>query len=133
MDIFKTEELSDEEREELEALKIQFRTPQNPDEEEPQVDENGNSIAPEEAEEDGTGQGEDGDSEKDEETDPENKVDTEVWKSFPIDPVTGYAQDPNTGYLIDPNTGSVVRGGSLLGEEEEGEEDTPEETKEDIE
>ena len=96
-------------------------------------DENGNPIAPEEAGEDGTGQGEDGDSEKDEETDPENKVDTEVWKSFPIDPVTGYAQDPNTGYLIDPNTGTVVSGGSLLGEEEEGEEDTPEETKEDTE
>ena len=133
MNIFMTEELSDEERAELEALQIQIRTPQNPDEEEPQLDENGNPIAPEEAGEDGTGQGEDGDSEKDEETDPENKVDTEVWKSFPIDPVTGYAQDPNTGYLIDPNTGSVVSGGSLLGEEEEGEEDTPEEMKEDTE
>ena len=133
MNIFMTEELSDEERAELEALQIQIRMPQNPDEEEPQLDENGNPIAPEEAGEDGTGQGEDGDSEKDEGTDLENKVDIEVWKSFPIDPVTGYAQDPNTGYLIDPNTGSVVSGGSLLGEEEEGEEDTPEETKEDTE
>ena len=134
MNIFMTEELSDEEREELEALQIQIRTPQNPNEEEPQLDENGNPIVPEESGEAGTEQeGDNGDTKADEEeTDPANTVDTDVWKTFPIDPVTGYAQDPNTGYLIDPSTGSVVSGGSLLGEDagEDSEGNAPEGTTE---
>ena len=33
----------------------------------------------------------------------------EVWKSFPIDPATGYAVDPNTGDMVDPVTGAAVR------------------------
>ena len=36
----------------------------------------------------------------------------EVWKSFPIDPESGYAKDPETGALVDPETGKAVGGGS---------------------
>ena len=39
----------------------------------------------------------------------------EVWKTFPIDPATGYAVDPNTGELVDPVTGAVI-GGSFDGD-----------------
>ena len=31
----------------------------------------------------------------------------EVWKTFPIDPETGYAVDPDTGAFVDPVTGAV--------------------------
>ena len=31
-----------------------------------------------------------------------------VWKSFPIDPATGYRKDPNTGELLDPDTGDPI-------------------------
>ncbi len=131
MNIFMTEELSDTEREELEALQIQIRTPAEDTEgEDVELDEEGNPIDPESAE-DGEN-GAEGEAQEDEEGDPaESSVNTEVWKSFPIDPVTGYAQDPSTGYLIDPVTGSVVSGGSLLGDaEEENKEELPEDTTE---
>lgn len=126
MNIFMTEELSDSEREELEALQIQIRTPETGAEEDVELDEEGNPIEPDENGEEGEGgtEGTEDDPEKD-------TVDTDIWKSFPIDPVTGYAKDPNTGYLIDPATGSLVSGESLLGEEgEEGEEDSKEDTTE---
>lgn len=130
MNIFMTEELSDEEREELEALQIQIRTPAGTDEEEVELDEEGNPIDPE-----GEEEGEDDTQESEGDTPAESTVDTDVWKSFPIDPATGYAKDPNTGYLIDPTTGSVVDSGSLLGDDEETDdtEDTPEKAVEESE
>lgn len=128
MNIFMTEELSDSEREELEALQIQIRTPETGAEEDLELDEEGNPIAPgAQGDENGDGkEGEAGDE-------PESGADTEIWKTFPIDPVTGYAKDPNTGYLIDPSTGSLVSGESLLGEEGEEQEDTTENTPEESE
>lgn len=124
LNIFMTEELSDTEREELEALQIQLRTPQE-DPEEQLTDEDGNPIDPEQNEESGT---EDGDQEEGE-NDPANQERREVWRTFPLDPETGYLKDPDTGYLYDPESGSQVYGGSLLGEEMElGEESGPEET-----
>lgn len=98
MGIFMTEELSDSEREELEALQIEIRTA--PAEEE-EAEEGGGTT------EEGTGEenGEDTGTEGEEETEKE-----EVWKSFPIDPATGYAVDPNTGDMVDPVTGAVIGG-----------------------
>lgn len=132
MNIFMTEELSDTEREELEALQIQIRTPAEDTEgEDVELDEEGNPIDPESAE-DGEN-GAEGEAQEDEEGDPaEGSGDMDVWKTFPIDPDTGYLKDPNTGYLIDPDTGSVVSGGSLLGDdgEEGSEEELPEDTTE---
>jgi stage V sporulation protein D (sporulation-specific penicillin-binding protein) len=119
MNIFMTEELSDSEREELEALQIQIRTPDTSDDD------------TEAAEEDGSEEetGEAGGSEEDQiEEDDQNN---EVWKTFPIDPESGYAKDPSTGYLYDPDTGTLISGGSLLGEDTEASEETvTEETQE---
>ncbi len=141
LNIFMTEELSDKEREELEELQIQLRTPAI-EETEPELDENGNPIEPtgtEGAEEgaEGAGEGETGEGETGEgaEGDPagteeENQADHDIWKTFPFDPETGYLVDPNNGNLLDPETGTLVSGGSLLGEEpespEEGSETDPE-------
>lgn len=98
MGIFMTEELSDSEREELEALQIEIRTAPAAEEE---AEEGGGTT------EEGTGEenGEDTGTEGEEETEKE-----EVWKSFPIDPSTGYAVDPDTGDMIDPVTGAVIGG-----------------------
>lgn len=98
MGIFMTEELSDSEREELEALQIEIRTAPAAEEE---AEEGGGTT------EEGTGEenGEDTGTEGEEETEKE-----EVWKSFPIDPATGYAVDPNTGDMVDPVTGAVIGG-----------------------
>ncbi len=103
--IFMTEELTDKEREELEALQMEIMTPVAPEEDpeggtegeenggEGQGGENGTNGQP-----DGEG-GENGGEEAD--------THTEVWRSFPIDPETGYAKDPATGNLVDPETGHV--------------------------
>ena len=120
LNVFMTEELSDEERKELEELEIQLKMPENIPEE-PTVDEEGNPIDPETAE-DGADEGEDGQDGQDDGTEsPEDQAAREVWKTFPVDPETGYLKDPNTGYLYDPETGTQVYGGSLL--EDEGSED----------
>ncbi len=110
LNIFMTEELSDKEREELEALKIQIKMADGGTEEEPQTDEEGNPIAPEDAE---------GSEEEGTEGDitPEDTQPDETWKDFPEDPETGYLKDPATGYLYDPETGAQVYGDSLLGGE----------------
>ena len=117
LNIFMTEELSDKEREELEELQIQIRTPQTTgDETEGELDEEGNPIEPEEAGEAGeTGEpseGEEGSKESPE----ENQGPDETWKSFPMDPETGYLVDPDTGNYLDPQLGTVIGGDSLVGE-----------------
>lgn len=102
--IFMTEELSDKEREELEALQIEIMTPP--------VTEQGQEPEGEE----GTQEGENPD-ETTEEGEGGEDVQTPaepVWKSFPIDPETGYAVDPSTGAFVDPVTGAVL-GGSFEG------------------
>ncbi|MCD7724380.1 MAG: cell division protein FtsI [Clostridiales bacterium] len=127
LNIFMTEELSDEERAELEELQIQIRTSvgDTQDEEETELDEDGNPVE--------SGESGEESGEETEEGQEEDTVDTDVWKDFPIDPVTGYAQDPATGYLIDPATGSVVNSGSLLGDEGEESGESPEEETEEAE
>ncbi|MDE7232197.1 MAG: cell division protein FtsI, partial [Lachnospiraceae bacterium] len=117
LNIFMTEELSDKEREELEELQIQIRTPQTTgDEMEGELDEEGNPIEPEEAGETGeTGEPSEGE-EGAEESPEENQGPDETWKSFPMDPATGYLVNPDTGEYLDPQLGTVVGGDSLVGE-----------------
>ena len=110
--IFMTEELSDKEREELEALQIEIMTA--PPAEETQGDPTG-------AEGESTGEGQKAEGEGTEEAGEGENVEEgekatreEVWKKFPIDPATGYAIDPDTGEYVDPNTG-VSMGGSFEG------------------
>ncbi len=110
--IFMTEELTDAEREELEALQIEIMTPIAPEETqedetvegtEEESSENGQNNSDNTSDEGNTeGTGGDGDDQTD--------THSEVWKTFPIDPETGYAVDPNTGELIDPETGHSVSG-----------------------
>lgn len=111
LNIFMTEELSDKEREELEQLQIQIRTPQGAEGEgEGELDEEGNPVEPEETGE--PSEGEEGTEESPE----ENQEPDETWKSFPLDPTTGYLVDPDTGEYLDPQLGTVVGGDSLVGE-----------------
>ena len=112
LNIFMTEELSDEERAELEELQIQIRTPQTEETGE-EVDEESNPIENSDGE-DTTEEGTDNPDEAGEEG---TEADTEVWRSFPVDPETGYLVDPSTGDLIDPDMGTVISGGSMMGEE----------------
>lgn len=118
LNIFMTEELSDEEREELEALQIQIRTPESTDEE-GQLDEEGNPIDPD-GEQTGEEGQEEGETGEEGET-PEDIAERERWKGFPVDPETGYLKDPDTGYLYDPESGAQVYGGSFVDDGAEGE------------
>lgn len=118
LNIFMTEELSDEEREELEALQIQIRTPE-PTDEEGQLDEEGNPIDPD-GEQTGEEGQEEGETGEEGET-PEDIAERERWKGFPVDPETGYLKDPDTGYLYDPESGAQVYGGSFVDDGAEGE------------
>ena len=100
LNIFMTEELTEKEMEELEELHMQI-TMQQPGEEE---------------------EGEEGETGEEEEPEPESAADTESWKSFPLDPETGYLKEPGTGALFDPETGASVNGDALI---TSGENDTP--------
>lgn len=106
--IFMTEELSDKEREELEALQIEIMTPVVTEEEEPLEGEEGDNPT---GENEGENEGENPEGTGGEE---EGNPHEEVWKTFPIDPATGYAIDPDTGNYVDPDTGAVL-GGSYEG------------------
>lgn len=124
LNIFMTEELSDTEREELEELKIQIRM-QDGVEEGQSTDEEGNPIDPDA---EGTeGEGSEGGAGEEGGESAEDKAQREIWKTFPLDPETGYLKDPETGGLFDPVTGGQVNAGSLLGEEDPDEEGSDEE------
>lgn len=91
LNIFMTEELSEKEVEELEELHMQITMQQPGAEEE--------------------GEGEEG---AEEEPEPESNADTETWKTFPVDPESGYLKEPVTGNLFDPVTGASVNGDALI-------------------
>lgn len=128
--IYMTEELTEEERAELEALQLEILTPVAPDIEEgadgdPENQE-GNPEDPEGETENSGGStlespdaGTSGENGETAESGLEESHD-EIWRTFPIDPVSGYAIDPNTGEKVDPDTGAVIgagfemEGGSIL-------------------
>lgn len=92
LNIFMTEELSDKERAELEELRAEILSPiitANDNEEE----EEGENEA-----EDESGSGE------------TFAPHREIWRSFPVDPETGYAVDPDTGDFVDRETGRTIGG-----------------------
>ena len=119
MNIFMTEELSDKEREELEQLQIQIRTPQGAETAE-ELDEEGNPV-PKEGEEDSPAEGEGAAPAEGEEgaegSEEEPTGPNEVWKDFPLDPETGYLVDPATGDFYDPQIGTRVGSGQPSDEE----------------
>lgn len=132
MGIFMTEEVTEKERAELEALQQEIMSPVAPEgtgegtgeetgegtgeegegtgegeTEGGETGESGGTGGEGTEEAGGTGGGEGGGTEEGGESD----THSEAWKSFPIDPETGYAKDPETGKLVDPETGNVVFGG----------------------
>ena len=102
MGIFMTEELSEKEIAELEELELEITTPVTTEDE-----------TTEEVAEDGSTS----DNENTEEATDAN----EIWKTFEIDPSTGYAIDPNTGAYVDPETGAVLGQTSFEQEETDDE------------
>lgn len=98
--IFMTEELSEAEMRELEEKQLeitnQYRQPEEPEEAPEGEDGTG-----EDKKETGEGTGENDTQEGGDGTEP-------IWKTFPIDPDTGYAKDPTTGELVDPATGDAI-------------------------
>lgn len=125
MGIFMTEELSEKEIAELDALEIEIMTPPEPEENTEGAAEGEN---PDGSSENGENAGEDtGEGEN------EQEEYVEVWKDFPIDPATGYAVDPNTGNYVDPVTGATIGGsydGGASSESEDGSNNASEENTE---
>lgn len=87
LQIYMTEDLTEEEQQELDALHL-ANTQQYTQTIEGNAVEN-----PDEGEEEPPAEGEN--------TEPE-------WKSYPQDPETGYLKNPTTGELVDPATGDVI-------------------------
>jgi len=121
MNIFMTEEVSESEAAELRALQLEITT---------QYRHQANDIAGEGTEETALpeegetsqeeGSEEEGSAEEGNEPSGENAEGSEdafvpeVWKTFEVDPATGYYIDPNNGHLIDPETGHDMTEGSLM-------------------
>lgn len=123
--IFMTEELTAEERTELEQLQIEIRTPEVTQEEASET-EGGEPAENGDTEDTGNIDESSGDGTETVPAEPE-----EPWKDFPIDPATGYAVDPNTGDYVDPVTGAVHGTSYEDGEgEEEGDDTVTEENGE---
>lgn len=100
MGIFMTEELSDAEKAELEALQIEIMTPSD-------TQQTGTESDNTDHREDGNESGENAAEGSKENT---GEKQEEIWKTFPIDPETGYAVDPDNGNMVDPITGAVIGG-----------------------
>lgn len=122
--IFMTEEVTEEEQEELNALQLENTNYYR------QQAVSGNDIPPEETGE-GSEDGEEGEGEEGTGETEGSKTETggtgegeegaegtaagEIWKTFERDPDTGNYIDPNTGHQIDPETGHDLESGSLIG------------------
>jgi len=90
LNIYMTEELSEDEIEELEERKLAITNQYgNPDESYGQESDSGNGEGSEGSEED-------------------NQGGIPPWMNYPIDPETGYRIDPETKEYLDPETGDPV-------------------------
>lgn len=103
MGIFMTEELSEKEIAELNELQLEITTPKQTEEDMEETDENTEENAD-------TQNDENGDSAENSDEAEDEGEHTQVWKTFEIDPDTGYAIDPDTGAFVDPDTGVTVGG-----------------------
>ena len=96
LNIFMTEELSEAEIEELDALQLEITTQYTQKPEEDALE----------------GEGTEGEPEDDESMFLNPDGTRPVWMDFPIDPATGYRVDPATGDKYDARAGFLVEGGS---------------------
>ena len=123
LNIFMTEELSDKEIQELAEKQIEItsqytQTPENGDGSNTGdgtgADANGGDSTGNGG--DGTGSGDGtgtGDGTAQDGTTP---AANENWRSYPVDPATGYLVSPIDGGLIDPVTGADVGGDDTMGD-----------------
>ncbi len=134
LNIFMTEELSDEEKKELEERQIEIttqytQTPEGDDLDRIEGEGSSDGTAGEGQPGDTSGEGQPGDSagegssdgspgdgQSDDASGQGDGPATEEppWKSFPVDPATGYYVDPETGEKYDPATGLVVDGSETV-------------------
>ena len=99
-------ELTDKEREELQEKQLEITTQYTQKPEEDALDntgdgtgDNGNTTGENTSGENNTGEpGGDG------------QTGEPAWKSYPIDPATGYRVNPETGEKMDPDTGDPAEG-----------------------
>ena len=104
-----TEELSEKEQAELAELREKMVTPVVPEVAQ-STEENAEGEAVDEAENAETAEN----TEAQMTTDSVEVSDrSSIWKSFDVDPATGYYIDPNTGAMIEPETGMVSNGDVL--------------------
>ncbi|MDE6924192.1 MAG: penicillin-binding protein 2, partial [Acetatifactor sp.] len=96
LNIFMTEELSEAEIAELDALQMEITTQYTQKPEEDALE----------------GEGTEGEPEDDESMFLNPDGTRPVWMDFPIDPATGYRVDPDTGDKYDARAGFLVEGGS---------------------
>ena len=94
LNIFMTEELSEEEIAELNEKQLEITTQYTQTPEEDALEDAQDGESGEENPQDGTAEGENGEE--------------PVWMSYPVDPETGYRVNPETGQKIDEETGEVI-------------------------
>ena len=123
LNIFMTEELSDKEIQELAEKQIEItnqytQTPENGD-----GSNTGDGTGADANGGDSTGNGGDGTGSGDETgtgdgttQDGTTPAANENWRSYPVDPATGYLVSPIDGGLIDPVTGADVGGDDTMGD-----------------
>lgn len=131
MNIFMTEEVSEAEAAELMALQLEITTQyrqqatsttsengENTGEEgasSPEEENGGEGAAEGEATPEGTSEnGGEAPASEGNEGGEGTEFTPEIWKTFEMDPATGYYIDPNNGHFIDPETGHDMSGESLI-------------------
>ena len=97
LNIFQTEEISEEEAAELAEKQLLFSTGSTLEEPE--------EVSEEETSENAEGGDEDADADGEDNTD---EPEGEFERKIQYDPETGYAIDPSTGILLDPETGRPI-------------------------
>lgn len=122
-DIYMTEPVTEEEQEELDALQLSITTGYQ---DEISSDVSGNDSVVSSSDDSDTTDTTDGSSTDSDaavigDTDGDTtSVDTEIWKTFEVDPDTGNYIDPDTGHQIDPDTGDDLTGTSTGLSDESG-------------
>lgn len=102
MGIYKTEELSEAENQELNERDAAVKNMYAP---KPEDENHADGVGEEPAE--GSDDGVDGNDDNVDGNEVENS-NQPVWKSFEKDPETGYYIDPETGSFVDPDTGDLI-------------------------
>ena len=111
LNIYMTEELTEEERQELESRQIEILENYARETEAPEESAATPDLTQEQTE---TPENTDAVEENGEGDDLETIHVEQLWKQFPKDPETGYLVDPETGDLIDPDTGASMTGYTML-------------------